>query len=158
MSSPLLPWLVFLPLLAGVVAFAIPVKAERFRAVFSTVVSAAAFLLGIAVLVGPEASYRAVALGFVDGYLVDFRIDVLNRFMVMFASLFGLLVTVFSIGYMQGRSRLREYYPYVLISIGAANGAQPVRDNHARGEKVVQTGGNGCLRAMAASATSTTTS
>ncbi|MBN1856531.1 MAG: hypothetical protein JW846_06245 [Dehalococcoidia bacterium] len=123
MSSPMLPWLVFLPLLAGVVAFAIPVKAERFREVFSTVVSAAAFLLGIAVLVGPEATYRAVSLGFVDGYLVDFRIDVLNRFMVMFASLFGLLVTVFSIGYMKGRSRLREYYPYVLISIGAANGA-----------------------------------
>jgi len=43
--------------------------------------------------------------------------------MVVFASLFGLLVTVFSIGYMQGRPRLREYYPYVLITIGAANGA-----------------------------------
>ena len=118
-----MPWIVFLPLIAGAVAFAIPVRAAKLREVFSVVVSAAVFLLGMAVLVGPEASYRAVSLGFVQGYLVDLRIDELNRFMVMFASLFGLLVTVFSIGYMRGRSRLREYYPYVLISIGAANGA-----------------------------------
>ncbi len=123
MSSPVLPWVVFLPLIAGAVAFAIPVRAEKFREVFSTVVSGAVFLLGMVVLVGPEASYHAIPLGFVQGYLVDLRIDELNRFMVMFASLFGLLVTVFSIGYMQGRSRLREYYPYMLISIGAANGA-----------------------------------
>ncbi len=123
MSSPVLPWVVFLPLIAGAVAFAIPVRAEKFREVFSTVVSGAVFLLGMVVLVGPEASYRAISLGFVQGYLVDLRIDELNRFMVMFATLFGLLVTVFSLGYMRGRSRLREYYPYVLISIGAANGA-----------------------------------
>lgn len=123
MNSPVLPWVVFLPLIAGAVAFAIPVRAEKFREVFSTVVSGAVFLLSMVVLVGPEASYRAISLGFVQGYLVDLRIDELNRFMVVFASLFGLLLTVFSIGYMRGRSRLREYYPYVLISIGAANGA-----------------------------------
>ena len=43
--------------------------------------------------------------------------------MVVFASLFGLLVTVYSVGYMKGKSRLREYYPYLLITIGASNGA-----------------------------------
>ena len=119
----MLPWVIFLPLIAGAVAFVIPARTEKLREAFCVVVSGAVFLLGVVVLVGPEAAYREISLGFVQGYLVDLRIDELNRFMVMFASLFGLLVTVFSIGYMRGRSRLREYYPYLLISIGAANGA-----------------------------------
>jgi formate hydrogenlyase subunit 3/multisubunit Na+/H+ antiporter MnhD subunit len=123
MSSLLLPWVVFLPLIAGAVAFVIPARAEKLREVFCVVVSGVVFLLGVVVLVGPEAAYREIPLGFVQGYLVDLRIDELNRFMVMFASLFGLLITVFSIGYMKGKSRLREYYPYLLITAGAANGA-----------------------------------
>ncbi len=119
----MLSWVVFLPLAAGAIAFAIPPRAERFREVAATVVASVVFVLSILALVGPEQSLRAIPLGFADGYLIDLRMDMLNRFMVMFTSLFGLLVTVFSIGYMKGRPRLREYHPYVLITIGAANGA-----------------------------------
>ncbi len=119
----MLPWVVFLPLVAGAIGFAIPARAERFRQVAGTIVASAVFILSILVLLGPEHSFRAVPLGFTEGYLVDLRMDVLNRFMVMFVSLFGLLVTVFSLGYMKGRPRLREYHPYLLLSIGAANGA-----------------------------------
>ena len=120
----MLPWVVFLPLVAGAVAFAIPSKAGRFREVTATLVASATFVVSIVVLMaGSGEPFSAVPLGFTTGYLVDLKMDVLNRFMVLFASLFGLLVTVFSIGYMRGRSRLREYYPYLLLTTGAANGA-----------------------------------
>ncbi len=118
-----LPWVVFLPLIAGAAAFAIPVAADRFRQGFSAVVASVVFVLSIMALTGPGGAFQAVPLGFVQGYLVDLRIDELNRFMVLFASLIGLLVTAFSFGYMEGRPRQREYYPYVLITVGAANGA-----------------------------------
>ena len=120
----MLPWVVFLPLVAGAAAFAIPSKAGRFREVTATLVASATFVVSIVVLMaGSGEPFSAVPLGFTTGYLVDLKMDVLNRFMVLFASLFGLLVTVFSIGYMRGRSRLREYYPYLLLTTGAANGA-----------------------------------
>ena len=120
----MLPWVVFLPIVAGVAAFAISSKADRFREVYATATASATFVLSIAVLfVAGDQSVNSVPLGFAPGYLIDLKVDVLNRFIVMFASLFGLLVMVFSIGYMKGKSRLREYYPYVLITVGAANGA-----------------------------------
>lgn len=119
----LLPWVVFLPLIAGAIGFAISPRADKLREIGGVVIASIVFVLSIVVLLGPEHAYRAVPLSFTDGYLIDLRMDVLNRFMVLFSSLFGLLVAVFSIGYMKGRPRLREYYPYVLMSIGAANGA-----------------------------------
>ncbi len=118
-----LPWVVFLPLIAGAVAFLLPPTADKLRQGFSAVVASATFVLSIMALTGPGGAFQAVPLGFVQGYLVDLRIDELNRFMVLFAALIGLLVTVFSFGYMEGRPRQREYYPYVLITVGAANGA-----------------------------------
>jgi formate hydrogenlyase subunit 3/multisubunit Na+/H+ antiporter MnhD subunit len=120
----MLPWVVFLPIVAGALAFLLPAKADREREAFATTVASLTFILSIVALVlGTEQAVAAIPLGFAPGFLVDLKLDVLNRFMVLFVSLFGLLVTVFSIGYMHGRSRLREYYPYVLITIGAANGA-----------------------------------
>lgn len=120
----MLPWVVFLPIVAGTIAFVIPSGAERFRGIVATAVASVTFVLSVLVLVGGGGQpFTAVPLGFAPGFLVDLRMDVLNRFMVLFASLFGLLVTVFSIGYMRGRTRLREYYPYILITTGAANGA-----------------------------------
>ncbi len=119
----MLAWVVFLPLIVGAIGFAVPVRADKFREIACTIVASVVFVLSILVLLGPEHAYRAVPLSFTDGYLIDLRMDVLNRFMVVFSSLFGLLVAVFSLGYMKGRPRLREYYPYVLMSVGAANGA-----------------------------------
>ena len=123
-SESLMLWVaVAFPLLAGGLAFLIPSGANVFRARYSVVAAGVTFVVGLLVMAGPEASYRGIPIAFAQGYLIDLRVDELNRFMVMFAALFGLLVTVFSVGYMEGRSRLREYYPYVLISVGAANGA-----------------------------------
>lgn len=120
----MLPWVVFLPIIAGAAAFAIPAAANRARELTATLVTAATFVLSVFALAGGAGEpFSAVTLGFAPGFLVDLRMDVLNRFMVVFASLFGLLVTVFSVGYMQGRARLREYYPYLMITTGAANGA-----------------------------------
>ncbi|MBN1152200.1 MAG: hypothetical protein JXA58_03220, partial [Dehalococcoidia bacterium] len=120
----MLPWIVFLPIVAGALVFVIPSGAQRVREVVAAIIAAITFVLSVFALVGGAGEpYAAVPLGFAPGFLIDLRMDVLNRFMVLFASLFGLLVTVFSIGYMRGRPRLREYYPYLLITTGASNGA-----------------------------------
>ncbi|MFW6102699.1 MAG: NADH-quinone oxidoreductase subunit L [Chloroflexota bacterium] len=124
MTVPILPWLiVFFPLFAGSVAFLIPSRADTFRERFSVLTLALTFILSIWLLLGPRTEFAAIPLGFADGYLIHLRMDELNRFMVVFASLFGFLGTLYSMGYMRGRPRLREYYPYVLVTVGAANGA-----------------------------------
>ncbi len=124
MTAPILPLLVvFFPLFAGGAAFVIPSRADTFRERFSVLTLAVTFALSLWLLLGVQLEFTAIPLGFTDGYLVHLRTDELNRFMVMFASLFGLLSTIYSTGYMKGRPRLREYYPYVLLTVGAANGA-----------------------------------
>ena len=42
--------------------------------------------------------------------------------MLLFATGFGLLVSVFSLPFMSGRGRLREYYAFLLFSIAGASG------------------------------------
>ncbi len=52
-----------------------------------------------------------------------FRVDALSGFVSIFIGLFGILTVIYSISFMKGKSRLLQYYTYVIlttiISIGA---------------------------------------
>ncbi len=61
----------------------------------------------------------------VPSYLL---IDNLSRFILLSIGLFGSLTVLYSIKYMEAASRLREYYTYVLWTIGAACGAVLAND------------------------------
>ena len=52
-----------------------------------------------------------------------FRLDSLSSFILLAIGLFGFLITLYSLKYMAGKSRLREYYTYLLWTIGASCGA-----------------------------------
>jgi len=54
---------------------------------------------------------------------LDLRIDALSRFIVLAASAFALLIVIYSIGFMKGKNRIREYYAYILWTAAASNAA-----------------------------------
>jgi formate hydrogenlyase subunit 3/multisubunit Na+/H+ antiporter MnhD subunit len=52
-----------------------------------------------------------------------FLIDNLSAFILLAIGLFGFLIALYSLKYMAGKGRLREYYAYLLWTIGASSGA-----------------------------------
>jgi formate hydrogenlyase subunit 3/multisubunit Na+/H+ antiporter MnhD subunit len=56
------------------------------------------------------------------------RLDSLSNFILLFIGLFGFLITLYSLKFMEGKKDLRQYYTYILWSIGASSGA--VLANH----------------------------
>lgn len=51
------------------------------------------------------------------------RIDTLAGFVGLFTGLFGVLVTLYSNGFMSGKQNLNSYYAYILWTLGASIGA-----------------------------------
>src|SRR4030043_1568473 len=123
MNASMLLWVVFLPVAAGVLCFAIPNRAKWLREGFTAAVTLATLAIAILIFLGPEMRYQTPELGFAPVRFLDFYTYHFSSFLVMFVSLFGFLISLYSMRYLEGRGRLREYYPYILLTVGAANGA-----------------------------------
>lgn len=65
---------------------------------------------------------RIVMYGYNGIGYMNFEADILSSYIFMAASVFTLLITLFSFKFMEGRNGLGEYYGYVLITLGAAAG------------------------------------
>jgi formate hydrogenlyase subunit 3/multisubunit Na+/H+ antiporter MnhD subunit len=115
LSDPLLlP--VWLPFVAGVACLLVPKALEKACGLFSLVVSAITLYL-----VWPL--YKAGSGAFSYRGLISLNVDRLNGFILLATAGFSVLVILYSLGYMKNKERLREYYAYILWSIGAACGA-----------------------------------
>jgi NADH:ubiquinone oxidoreductase subunit 5 (subunit L)/multisubunit Na+/H+ antiporter MnhA subunit len=51
-----------------------------------------------------------------------FRVDMLSSFVLLWVGIFGLVMMVYSVWFMKGKSHLKEYYAYSLLALGAASG------------------------------------
>ncbi|MEA3253469.1 MAG: hypothetical protein U9Q17_00810, partial [Chloroflexota bacterium] len=115
---------VFFPIIAAAVCFVIPDRAKGVRESFAVIVSLVTLIIAILIFFSPAMRFQTAALGFApSARFLDFYSYQFSSVLVMFASLFGFLTCLYSIKYMEGRSRLREYYAYILLTMGAANGA-----------------------------------
>ncbi len=112
-----------LPMLAGIVAFLIPRALESVRGYFAALAATATCVFGIMVWTGPQGTVAHETIEW-----LAFRMDGLSSLALLAITGFGVLVTLYSIGYMAGRERLREYYAYVLWTIGASAAAVLTND------------------------------
>lgn len=62
------------------------------------------------------------------GKYLSLRIDGLSAFTLLATTAFGLLISIYSIGYMSGKKRQGEYYAYLLWTISASCGALLAND------------------------------
>ncbi len=104
-----------LSIIAGIMCLFIPKRTRGVAETLGVIVSLVTFIMTI-MMFGRE---------FVSKW---FLIDNLSRFVVMGIGMFGFLIVLYSLKYMQGRDRINEYYAYLLITIGASIGA--VLSNH----------------------------
>ncbi|MBU1694809.1 MAG: hypothetical protein KKC51_12715 [Verrucomicrobia bacterium] len=112
---------VTIPVIAGFLCLLLPKALDRVRG-FVAVVAAALTLVAVWPVFRGGNQVADLA-----GW-VSLRIDGLSAFVLLATAVFGLLITVYSVGFMKGKARLREYYAYVLWTLGASLGAVMAND------------------------------
>lgn len=121
MSSYILLYPVFLPLIAGIISLLIPQKGIKES--LSLGVSLATFALALIIFTAKELIFTRPWLPFLGGINFSLRSYQFSGFILIFLTLFGLLISFYSVKFMREKKRLREYYAYLLWTIGASSGA-----------------------------------
>jgi len=107
---------IVVPILIGAVCFLVPRKVKVIREFLALLTSA--FTLGLVIWLFIE---KPLEWSF-SGYLI-LRLDNLSGFILLASGLFGFLITLYSIKFMQGSDHLSTYYGSLLWTLGAACGA-----------------------------------
>jgi formate hydrogenlyase subunit 3/multisubunit Na+/H+ antiporter MnhD subunit len=102
---------VLFPVAAGFLCLFVPRKAGQFASYIALIAMSVMMLLCWPFL-------TAVPMNFDSQRFIHLKLDLLNRFFVVATVFFGLIVSLYSIGYMKGKCRLNEYYCYLLWSVG----------------------------------------
>ncbi len=124
--------LIFLPVVAGILLFIVPDRLKPVKGIFTVLVTAVTLILAIIVY-----SYKSSKFGpgnLLPGFLLPstlnpsiesfftFQSDALARLIVLFISLFGFLIAVYSLAF-RGTGSVRHYFPWFLITLGCSYGA-----------------------------------
>jgi len=120
MSANILLFPIFLPLAAGAICLLLPAKmvkeAMTVAVTLITLVSAVV-IFSVRNLVFDTAWISSLNINF------SLRSYSFSSFILLFITLFAFLIALYSIKFMKGKSRLREYYAYFLWTVGASCGA-----------------------------------
>ncbi len=112
---------VTLPLVAGLVCLLIPRVADKLRAGLAVLTT-----LLVMVLVWPL--FGAAGTTYDPLPWLSLRVDVLSAFILLAVAFFGLIVAIYSVGYMKGRKQQREYFTYLLWTLGVSCGVVLAND------------------------------
>ncbi|MDX2417146.1 MAG: proton-conducting transporter membrane subunit [Xanthomonadales bacterium] len=112
---------VILPLLMGLVCLLIPNAAGNLRSLLAVLTSAV-----VLALVWPL--FKQTNLMLDPTPWLSLRVDVLSAFILLAVAFFGLLIAIYSVGYMKGHARHREYFTYLLWTLGVSCGVVLAND------------------------------
>jgi len=112
---------VTVPLIAGLVCLLIPDFAGKLRAALAVLTT-----LLVLVLVWPL--FEAAGTIYEPVSWLSLRVDVLSAFILLAVAFFGFIVALYSVGYMQGRESQREYFTYLLWTLGVSCGVVLAND------------------------------
>jgi formate hydrogenlyase subunit 3/multisubunit Na+/H+ antiporter MnhD subunit len=127
--------IITLPVIIGLLLFFVPEKLRTLKGLVAMLISIITGYLTIVIFgSGSQLHYlyeppagSTLSLQFIDllhdiGRYAIFNIDNLSKLIVLFVSLFAILILLYSIVYIKAE-RVRNYYPYFLITLGCAYGA-----------------------------------
>jgi len=113
---------ILIPLVAGAVLLIAPKVLKELVALIGTFF--AAYYAGLIFFAGKGLTASSVWFNVGDfPFSADLRADSLSGFVLFASSVFAVLIVIYSIGFMKGSDRLKEYYSYLLWVSGAAAAA-----------------------------------
>ena len=110
-----------LPLMAGLVCLLIPGSADKLR-------SGLAVLTALLVMVLVWPLFEAAGTTYDPVPWLSLRVDVLSAFILLAVAFFGLIVAIYSVGYMKDRESHRAYFTYLLWTLGVSCGVVLAND------------------------------
>lgn len=133
---PVIKAIIALPILAGLVLFVFPEKLKTFKGIVALLVSAftaygAFIIFSNSEILGKTCIANLKLLqstglnlwydGFADYTAVN--IDSLSKMITLMIGFFGVLIILYSLAYITKAKQIRNYYPFVLITLGSSFGA-----------------------------------
>ncbi len=124
--------IISIPLAAGIILFLIPESMSKLKGMLAVLVSLLALWFSIRLL-SLEGGIVSISLAgetewwrnfmWLSGKYFSFNVDSLARLIVIFISIFSVLISIYHIFYDPGKDRGRNYYEYFLLTLGASYGA-----------------------------------
>jgi NADH-quinone oxidoreductase subunit L len=111
---------VLLPFIAAAAVAATPNKYKGAKELLALLATAANFLAAV-FLFGKEASLVAPWAGL--GLEFSLRLYHFSAFIILAVAGFGFLITLYSAAFMKDRAHAKQFYAYLLLSLGLAGGA-----------------------------------
>ncbi len=131
-----LNYIIFLPIIAGIILFVFPEKMKPVKGGIAVLVGLITLFFSFRLLswdngvvamnlvpawLGQETLCAQVMQG-ISGYC-SFHLDALSKFIALCAAGFSVLILIYSLAYVDKQREVRNYYPYVLLSLGLTTGA-----------------------------------
>jgi multicomponent Na+:H+ antiporter subunit A len=127
--------IIALPVLSGLLLFLIPEKFRTMKGVFALLISIVTGYLSVLIYISenqilllnnlsPTSGMTVSGLDLLTdaGRYLSFNCDNLSKLIILFISIFSFLILLYSLIYIK-TGRVKNYYPYFLITLGCANGA-----------------------------------
>lgn len=106
---------IILPILFGIVCIVLPKKTVGIKSLLSVLCAMITFILSLLIFLRQPLKYI-----YNDSLIL--RVDHLSGFILLAAGLFGLLIAIYSISFMAGKSNQGTYYTTFLWTLGATCG------------------------------------
>jgi NADH-quinone oxidoreductase subunit L len=114
-------WLVWVTPLVAVPLIPIVGRiGERARSIFAVAVSTLTAGFAVSLLTSPLP--RESSFSWISAFTFDLNVDGLSVFLALIVNLLGLLIVIYSTGYMKREKGLSRYYGLVLLFIGSMTG------------------------------------
>ncbi len=126
-------FIVFLPLLAGILLISLPERIRIFKRIFALIISIIAFISALLIYVVKSAvghvnlfnlfplRYLSLSEDFeaVTGLAV-LNVDNLAKLIVLFVCLFSVIIIIYSFVYINKTKNIRNYYAYVMLTLACS--------------------------------------
>lgn len=129
-------YIIFLPIALGIILFILPEKTKAVKASFTLIVTAIILYLAyllyfygeqtLALSFFAEKTSQSPVLNQAMSDLTKYftlHIDHLSKLIVLFTSVFGFLISIYSLLYITRKRDIPHYYPFYLITLGCSMGA-----------------------------------
>jgi formate hydrogenlyase subunit 3/multisubunit Na+/H+ antiporter MnhD subunit len=116
---------IIVPAVAGVIPIFIPRKGKMVAGIISLAAVAWVFVRALSLFGMWELAYNVRLFTIAGVYPVDFslRLYHFSAFILLFIMFFGLLIILYSLGFLRGRDTSSTYYTFILWTLSAAAGA-----------------------------------
>ncbi len=116
---------IVIPAVAGIIPIFIPRKGKMVAGIIALAATAWVFVRALSLFGMWELTYNLRLFTIAGVYPVDFslRLYHFSAFILLFVMLFGLLIILYSLGFLKGKDKSSTYYTFILWTLAASAGA-----------------------------------